>query len=82
MSEGPEDTLDRHAPRNLSIFENVFGIVKINELMAKCLPEYDPDDRGKENTDGRNHPAIRQNQSALSGLNSEKSVSTSARRRP
>jgi hypothetical protein len=58
VGKSPDDSLGSQTQGNLGVFEDIFVIVKINELIMTCLPENDPYDCDKEHTDAQNHPMI------------------------
>ena len=82
MCEGPDNSFERQTPGDLGVFEHIFPVIIIDELVAKRLFEDQPCNRGNENTGAKDHPTIVQTRGPASGLQREESAAMSRRCRP
>lgn len=82
MGEGPANSFERQTPGNLRVFEYIFAVIIINELVAKRLPKDQPCNCGQENTNAEDHPTIGQASAPISGLQRGGSAAMSRRCSP
>jgi hypothetical protein len=82
MYEGPDNSFECQAPGNLGVFEHIFAVIIIDELVAKRLAKDQPCNCGNENTGADDHPTIVQTRAPVSGLQHEESAAMSRRCHP
>ena len=82
MGEGPDNSFKRQTPGDLRVFEHIFAVIIINELVVKRLTKDQPRNCGQENTDAEDHPTIVQTGGPVSGLQRGESAAMSRRGSP
>ena len=82
MCESPDNSLERQTAGDLRVFEHIFPVIVINELVANGLAEDQPGNCGKENTDAEDYPTIVQSSGPVSRLQREGSAAMSRCGRP
>jgi len=58
MSQNPFQSVESKSTTDLAVFVNVTVVIEVDELMADCLPENEPDHRSQKNADRDRDSAI------------------------